>query len=132
MNGVLFATICVLAVPVVVLGVIRFVRFVERGERPRGEWAVVAREPGEPGAQDVVGWVAVDNRNRTGLVYCVNCATMTHRWASWPIRRWSHGANTRCVECAMFLHDVTAAKASRGSGDKVGGLSVARSTEAQQ
>lgn len=124
MSTPLWVALGVLSIPVGVVGFVRLMMRMERGPKPRGEWAVVAREPTGPCAQDVVGWVAVDSRGRTGLVYCVNCAPMLHRWESWPIRRWSSGADSRCVECAMHLHRVALAKPSRGNGDKAGGLSV--------
>lgn len=101
--------------------------FVLRGERPRGQWVEVVMEPIEPGAQDVVGFVSIDvHIGQVKTVYCANCAPALHRWRSWPIRRWSRGACSRCIECAMRLNEIALAKPSRGNGDKAGGLSVAR------
>lgn len=99
--------------------------FVLRGERPVGQWVEVVMEPTEPGAQDVVGFASIDvHTGKVKTVYCANCAPMLRRWASWPIRRWSRGACSRCVVCAMRLGEITLAGQDRGNGDKAGGLSV--------
>lgn len=101
-------------------------RAIARGDRPVGQWIEVVMEPTEPGAQDVVGFVAIEGgRPSASTVYCANCAPALRRWTSWPVRRWSRGACSRCIVCAMRLGEITLAGQDRGNGDKAGGLSVA-------